>query len=108
VVEELDPERVRRVMSAQTAQTVTEMMTDVAEEGTASALSTSAGQLAGKTGTAEIDVEARVNRPWFIGFAPADNPRIAVAAMLERCVGCSGGAVAGPIATQVMDALAGG
>jgi peptidoglycan glycosyltransferase len=108
VVEKLDPERVRRVMSAQTAQAVTEMMTDVAREGTASGLSTRAGQLAGKTGTAEIDVEARVNRPWFIGFAPADDPKIAVAAMLERCTGCSGGAVAGPIATQVMDALAGG
>ena len=77
------------------------------EEGTAAGLTTSLGQLAGKTGTAEIDVEASLNRPWFIGFAPAEDPQIAVAAMLEECTGCFGGEVAGPIAMQVMDALAG-
>ena len=60
---------------------------------------------AGKTGTAEIDLEAAINRPWFIGFAPAEDPQIAVAAMLERCTGCFGGEVAGPIATQVMESL---
>jgi peptidoglycan glycosyltransferase len=60
---------------------------------------------AGKTGTAEIDPAAGINRPWFIGFAPADNPQVAVAVMLERCQGCFGGEVAGPIATQVMESL---
>ena len=58
---------------------------------------------AGKTGTAEIDVGPAINRPWFIGFAPADDPQIAVAVMLEQCTGCFGGEVAGPIATQVME-----
>ncbi|HEY8467924.1 MAG TPA: penicillin-binding protein 2 [Solirubrobacterales bacterium] len=108
VIEELDPDEQAEVMSEETAEAVTQMMEKVANEGTASLLSTSAGQLAGKTGTAEIDVAQRINRPWFIGFAPADDPQIAVAAMLERCTGCSGGQVAGPIATAVMDALAGG
>ncbi len=60
------------------------MMVNVANEGTASGLSTTLGQLAGKTGTAEIDVEASINRPWFIGFAPAEDPQIAVAAMIEQ------------------------
>ena len=60
---------------------------------------------AGKTGTAEIDPEAGINRPWFIGFAPADDPQVAVAVMLERCQGCFGGTVAGQIATQVMESL---
>ena len=107
-IEELDPDEQTEVMSEETSAQVTEMMTSVANEGTAAGLSTTLGQLAGKTGTAEIDVEASINRPWFIGFAPAEDPQIAVAAMLERCTGCFGGEVAGPIAMQVMDALAGG
>jgi penicillin-binding protein A len=106
-IEELDPDPEAQVVSEETAAQVAEMMTNVANEGTASGLSVSTGQgtLAGKTGTAEIDVEASINRPWFIGFAPVDDPQIAVAAMIERCTGCFGGEVAGPIATQVMDSL---
>ncbi len=104
-IEELDPNVQSEVVTEDTAAQVTEMMVNVANDGTASGLSTSLGQLAGKTGTAEIDVEASINRPWFIGFAPAEDPQIAVAAMIERCTGCFGGEVAGPIATQVMDAL---
>jgi peptidoglycan glycosyltransferase len=107
-VEELDPEEQNDVVSEETAAQVTEMMVNVANEGTAAGLSTTLGQLAGKTGTAEIDVEQSINRAWFIGFAPAEDPQIAVAAMIERCTGCFGGEVAGPVATQVMDSLAGG
>jgi len=107
-VEELDPDEQSEVMSEETAALVTELMVGVANDGTASALSTSLGQLAGKTGTAEINVEEGTNRPWFIGFAPAEEPQIAVAVMLEQCTNCFGGPVAGPVAMQVMDALAGG
>jgi peptidoglycan glycosyltransferase len=107
-IEELDPDEQSQVMSEDTAAQLVEMMTNVANEGTASGLTTSLGQLAGKTGTAEINVEESLNRPWFIGFAPAEDPQIAVAAMLETCTGCFGGEVAGPIAMQVMDALGGG
>jgi len=107
-VEELDPQEQADVMNEETAATVTELMVGVANDGTASALSTALGQLAGKTGTAEINVEEGTNRPWFIGFAPAEDPQIAVAAMLEQCTNCFGGEVAGPVAMQVMDALAGG
>jgi len=105
VIEDLDPDEQSEVMSEETAAQVTEMMTNVANEGTASGLATSVGQLAGKTGTAEINVEEGTNRPWFIGFAPAEDPQIVVAAMLEQCTNCFGGEVAGPIAMQVMDAL---
>ena len=103
--EELDPQTFSEVMSEDTAAQMAEMMTNVAEEGTASSLSVAGSTLAGKTGTSEIDVEASLNQVWFIGFAPADDPEIAVAAMIERCTGCFGGEVAGPIATQVMDSL---
>lgn len=107
-LEDLKPDEQDRVISADAAATVTTMMTHVTEEGTAAGLTVQGASFAGKTGTAEIDVQNGINRPWFIGFAPADNPRIAVAAMIERCSGCFGGSVAGPIATQVMESLLGG
>jgi peptidoglycan glycosyltransferase len=104
-IEELDDgEEQDRVVSEETAQQLTEMMTNVTEEGTASALSVDGVSFAGKTGTAEIDLEG-TNQPWFITFAPADDPQIAVAATVERCQGCFGGEVPGPIATQVMESL---
>jgi peptidoglycan glycosyltransferase len=105
VIDELDPEEESEVISEEAANQLTEMMTNVTQEGTAAAL---AGDLpfpfAGKTGTAEIDLEG-TNQPWFITFAPADDPQIAVAATLERCQGCFGGDTAGPIATAVMESL---
>ncbi len=93
------------MVSEQTAAELTSMMTHVTEEGTAAGLTVAGLAFAGKTGTAEIDVETGINRPWFIGFAPADDPQVAVAVMLERCTGCFGGEVAGPVATQVMESL---
>jgi peptidoglycan glycosyltransferase len=104
-IQELDPDAVSDVISEDTAAQLTEMMTHVTEEGTAAGLTVGGLAFAGKTGTAEIDVAASLNRPWFIGFAPADDPQIAIAVMLEQCTGCFGGEVAGPIATQVMDNL---
>jgi len=106
-IEELDPEEQSQVVSEQTAAELTEMMVNVTEEGTAAGLSVGDVSFAGKTGTAEIDVETSLNQPWFIGFAPADDPQIAVAATVERCTGCFGGEVAGPIATAVMESLLG-
>jgi penicillin-binding protein A len=104
-VQKLDPHEQSTVVSEQTASQLTEMMTNVTEEGTAAGLTVGGLAFAGKTGTAEIDPETGINRPWFIGFAPADDPQVAVAVMLERCQSCFGGEVAGPIATQVMESL---
>jgi peptidoglycan glycosyltransferase len=106
--EELDPQEQSEVVSEDTANEVTEMMTHVTQEGTAAGLTVQGESFAGKTGTAEIDVQNGINRPWFIGFAPIDDPQVAVAVMLEKCQGCFGGEVAGPIATNVMEALTGG
>ncbi len=100
-----DGEEQNQAISEETAAQVSEMMVNVTEEGTASSLSLGGVQFAGKTGTAEIDVEASINRPWFIGFAPAEDPQIAIAVMLERCTGCFGGEISGPIATEVMGSL---
>jgi peptidoglycan glycosyltransferase len=107
-VSELNPERQSTVMKPETASQLTEMMTNVTQEGTAAGLVVGGLPFAGKTGTAEIgDPAAGIAQPWFIGFAPANDPKIAVAATIERCTGCFGGQVAGPIAVQVMDAALG-
>ena len=102
--EELDPQRQSRVMSEDTAATLNDMMQSVVAEGTGTAAALSGIDVAGKTGTAEIDIEGGVNQAWFIGFAPADDPEIAVAATVERTSGF-GGTVAGPIAKAVMEAI---
>jgi peptidoglycan glycosyltransferase len=60
---------------------------------------------AGKTGTAETGIRGR-NTTWFIAFAPVENPRVAVAVVLERQSG-TGGTTAAPIARQIMQALIG-
>jgi penicillin-binding protein A len=87
---------------------MTEMMTRVTQEGTATNLNLASGAtFAGKTGTAELNLSG-LNQPWFMMFAPADDPQIAIAATVEECQGCFGGLVAGPIATQVADELLGG
>ena len=104
-IDELDPSEQSNVVSPETANELTTMMTHVTQEGTAAGLTVQGESFAGKTGTAEIDPDAGINRPWFIGFAPAEDPQIAVAVMLETLHGCFGGEVAGPIATQVMEAL---
>jgi peptidoglycan glycosyltransferase len=106
-VQKLDPHEQSTVMSEQTATELTDMMTKVTEEGTAAGLTVGGASFAGKTGTAEIDPAAGINQPWFIAFAPADSPQIAVAATIERCTGCFGADVAGPVATQVMESLLG-
>jgi peptidoglycan glycosyltransferase len=102
--EELDPREQDRVISEEAAAQLTEMMTRVTQEGTAAGLTVDGVVFAGKTGTAEINLQG-LNQPWFIGFAPTEDPQIAVAATIERCQGCFGGQVAGPIATQVMESL---
>ncbi len=103
--DELDPDVQSDVVSEDTAAQLTDMMTSVVDEGTAAALAGDLGgtTFAGKTGTAEKNLDERINQPWFIGFAPADDPQIAVAATIEQCTGCFGGVVAGPMATAMMN-----
>ena len=103
---EHEPQKAATVMSEETAAQLTEMMTNVTREGTAAGLTVpGADEFAGKTGTAEVQAgDCADNRGWFIGFAPSDDPQIAIAAVVE-CTSGFGGETAGPIATDVMGAL---
>jgi len=60
-------------------------------------------KVAGKTGSAELNTKLNTTQPWFIGFAPANNPKIAVAVTLQDVVGGQGGVDAAPIARAMME-----
>jgi peptidoglycan glycosyltransferase len=79
------------------------MMVAVVQGGTGVAAQIPGVQVAGKTGTAETG-RAGENDTWFIAFAPAGNPRVAVAVALSNQSG-TGGATAAPIAKEIMEAL---
>ena len=100
-VEEFEPEEAEQVMSPASAQQLTAMMRNVVKEGTGTAAALEGVELAGKTGTAEIDIQRRINNPWFIGFTD----EYAVAVMMERRVAETGGQHAAPIAKGVLEAL---
>ncbi|WP_245867357.1 Penicillin-binding protein A [Sporomusa silvacetica DSM 10669] len=83
---------------SQLASQVADMMVSVVDEGTGTAAAIRGIQVAGKTGTAENPHGA--SHSWFIGFAPADNPQVAVAVIVENAG--SGGKVAAPLAGQIL------
>lgn len=92
------------VMKPSTAASLTGMMEAVVTEGTGTAAQIPGVQVAGKTGTAETQIGAAVNNVWFIAFAPAQNPRVAVAVTLQDVPG-QGAEFAAPVARQVMETV---
>ena len=101
--------RVRtRVVSAKVAGQVRDMMIAVVQYGTGKAAAIPGVTVAGKTGTAELvstaDIAQDPNNTtaWFVCFAPASNPKVAVAVMLPNAG--QGGASAAPIAKKVLQA----
>lgn len=93
----------KEAMKPRTAAELTAMMTAVVESGTGTAAQIPGVQVAGKTGTAETGRQGQ-NDTWFIAFAPAANPRVAIAVALSNQSG-TGGATAAPIAKTIMEAL---
>ncbi len=106
----IDPIVSRQVVSPEVAHEVRSMMIGVVQSGTGTAAAIPGVTVAGKTGTAELvpnSSNPKDSDAWFVAFAPALNPKVAVGVML---VGAGfGGATAAPIARQVLEAaLAGG
>ena len=104
VQERIEPDLQAVVMKPETAEELAGMMSRVVEEGTGTAAALSGITVAGKTGTAEVGANREFTQPWFICFAPVENPRMAVAVTVERTTG-QGGTVAAPIAKSVLEAL---
>lgn len=95
-------------ISAATSETMTQLMVNNVSNGAANNARISGVEVAGKTGTAQNGTASNgVARPytlWFTGFAPANDPQVAVAVVVEN--GTSfGNAVASPIAKKVIEAV---
>ncbi|MGO9751734.1 MAG: peptidoglycan D,D-transpeptidase FtsI family protein [Solirubrobacteraceae bacterium] len=106
VVQTVAPSVYSQVMKPSTASELSAMMTDVVEEGTGQAANLEGVQVAGKTGTAQVGPPGSIiDNPWFIGFGPVSDPRVAVAVELEKIPNGYGGVYAAPIAAQVIKTL---
>ena len=102
VVKRFGREEERTLMSESESATLTEFMRSVVTEGTASALKTKSYAACGKTGSAQITENGKIKtNAWFVGFAPMENPRIAVAVLVED--GETGGKTAAPLARKIFD-----
>ena len=95
-----------KVMEPETADQLAAMMSRVVEEGTGTAGALAGITVAGKTGTAEVGAAREFTQPWFIAFAPVEDPKMAIAVTVERTTG-QGGTVAAPIAKSVLEAMLG-
>jgi peptidoglycan glycosyltransferase len=107
VIRRIGPAEWKRAVSPTTAAAVTQMMIDVVRAGTGTAAAVPGSTVAGKTGTAEVPEGPP--HAWFIGFAPAEAPRFAIAVIVERGGQfgdeATGGRVAAPVAGKVLAKL---
>jgi peptidoglycan glycosyltransferase len=107
-LEEIEPEELSQAVSAHTAKQLQRMMVQVTEVGTGSTGAIPGIEVGSKTGTAQSS-NARAPYAWYVSFAPADNPEVAVAVFVEKSDTprgeISGSGLGGPIAKSVMQAV---
>lgn len=107
VIGTTNPEVFSEPFSAETAASLTEVMIAVVNEGTGRPAQISGVQVAAKTGTAETGTDA-AQHAWMIAFAPAENPQVAVALVLEHGgdlgTDAYGGSAAGPLVRDIIQA----
>lgn len=110
VIDETEPEQLSQAVDAEVANALTRMMEAVVETGSGTAAQIDGISVAGKTGTAQHAV-GKAPHAWFTGFAPANDPKVAVAVVVEDGGNAgneaAGGRVAAPIAKAVMQAVIG-
>ena len=107
ILQQNEPEELERAMSTADARELRSMMVSVVEKGTGAPARIPGVAVGGKTGTAE-SAEGRPPYAWFIGFAPASDPQVAVAVLVESAqntTDIAGGRLGGPIARSVMEAV---
>lgn len=102
IISESKTKNLSVVTSPETAGTIRDMMVDVVNKGTATEAFLQSVQIAGKTGTAD-KADGKIDA-WFVGFAPAYDPKIAIALVIEDSQG-TGGQVAAPIAREIMKSI---
>lgn len=108
VLDQTNPTELSTAISPKTASMLTQMMTSVVDRGTGTPARIPGVEVAGKTGTAQ-STPTRPPYAWFTGFAPAQNPKIAVAVLVQASntsrSEIAGGALGGPIAKAMMEAV---
>ena len=104
-IKKFETQEFATLMSKEDADALTELMIGVVKEGTAKKLQNVNYLAAGKTGSAEYNGNKEDSHAWFTGFAPADDPEVAVTVIIEG-IG-SGGDYAVPIAKRIFDAYFG-
>lgn len=106
-VERIDPEPLPHAVTEQVAETVTDWMVGVVKDGTGQNAQIPGIEVAGKTGTAQQG--NRLPLAWFVSFAPANDPQVAVAVVVEDAAesrsDIGGGKIAAPLAKKVMEAV---
>ena len=109
ILDKTEPEELSQAVSAATAEDLKEMLVSTVANGTASPAAIPGVDVGGKTGTAESGQPGVAPYAWFVGFAPADDPEVAVAVMIEKADiprgEIAGGLIGGPIAKSVMEAV---
>src|SRR5450756_601588 len=98
------PQTIRDVMTPDTARSMNRLMMASVQEGYAKPAQISGVEVGGKTGSAEVG-DGKPEHSWFIGYAPADNPVIAVAVIMENKG--PGDEFATPAGRKVMEAALG-
>jgi peptidoglycan glycosyltransferase len=113
VTKRMSPSEIGQPISEQTAAELNTAMQGVVSGGTGTNAAIPGVAVAGKTGTAETPFNKSCgggtdeNQAWFIGFAPAEDPKIAIAATVE-CTTAFGNDVAAPIFRDVAESLLNG
>ncbi|MEO3800057.1 penicillin-binding protein 2 [Nonomuraea sp. B1E8] len=108
-IEEAEQEELSEAVSTETAAKLRDMMVSVVSNGTANRAQVPGVQVAGKTGTAETS-DDQPPHAWFISFAPAEDPKVALAVIVESGAAnvgaeATGGGTAAPIGKAVMEAV---
>ncbi len=110
VLDEAKPKRLSKAMSATNAAKLRRMLISTVDSGTATSARIAGVEVGGKTGTAQSTPD-RPPYAWFVAFAPANDPKVAVAVLIESSSTgrdeISGGRLAGPIARAVIEAVLG-
>jgi penicillin-binding protein A len=108
VLDKTTPEPLSTAVSSSVAHDLTQMMIEVVDRGTGTTAQIPGMKVAGKTGTAQRGTD-QPPYAWFISFAPADDPKVAVAVLIDDPSvprdEISGSGLAAPIAKSVMEAV---
>lgn len=108
VLDRTDPQSISKAISSTTAEELTAMLVATVDSGTATPAQIPGIEVAGKTGTAQSTPD-RPPYAWFVSFAPADDPQVAVAVLVQSSDTSrdeiAGGRLGGPIAKAIMEAV---